>query len=512
MEFNPTTQTVADATRTANHEGGEAFAPADPRLALYKRTINQLLEDSFYESDEEHLQAVVRRFDAAADANPGFVLRLAAYARQELSLRDIPQVLLVLAANDDRFKDDSSESLVRKWAPAIIQRMDETATALAVHDDLFDGTAPWPLRRGIEDALVGMANAYTLGKYELTRREVTLRDVFNRVHPKPVDDEQAALFERFMRGDLDDYPEVEPLSSPNTWETVISERGNTKDAWELLIENDEYTLPIFASIRNLRNMLEAGVDEELIVDHLSLEAVQHAPLYPFRYYQAYKALDEAGLQAPAVERWLEEAIEAAIDNVPDGLGETFVGVDLSGSMILGLSARSTIRCKEIGALFGAVLAAHGARVGGFGDDFAEVPMHVDTPILGRQDALLGIDDEVGNATNGWKVLAYLREEAIELDRVVLFTDMQLWDSTGGLVSDDRTVRAEFETYHEEVAPEASLYLIDLAAYGGLVTPEGYEDVYNISGWSGTVLDFIVSAEAPLQVIETVEAFEPRSGS
>jgi 60 kDa SS-A/Ro ribonucleoprotein len=120
MDFNPTKQTVAEVTRTTNHEGAEAFAPANPQLALYKHTINQLLEDSFYESDEEHLAAVVRLFEAVADDDPEFVLQLAAYARQKLYLRDIPQVLLVLAANDDRFTDDSHESLVREWAPAII--------------------------------------------------------------------------------------------------------------------------------------------------------------------------------------------------------------------------------------------------------------------------------------------------------------------------------------------------------------------------------------------------------
>ncbi len=370
------------------------------------------------------------------------------------------------------------------------------------------GTAPWPLRRGIEDALVKIANAYTLGKYALTRREVTLRDVFNRVHPEPVDAEQAELFGRFMRGDLDDYPDVEPLPSPNTWETVLSERGNRKEVWELLIKDEAYTLPIFALVRNLRNTLEADVDEELIVEHLSLDAVRKVPLYPFRYYQAYTALGEAGLQASVVERWLEEAIDVAVDHVPDGLGETFVGVDLSGSMDAPLSVNSTLRYKEIGTLFGAILADQVARVGGFGDDFREVPMHVDTPILARQNALLGIDAEVGNATNGWKVLEYLREEAIALDRVILFTDMQLWDATSGLVSDDRTVREEFEAYREAIAPEVSLYVIDLAAYGGLVTPEGYENVYNISGWTETVLKFIGNAEAPRQVIETIEATEP----
>ena len=508
MEFNKPKQTVAEATRTTNYEGGEAFAPADPRLALYKRTINQLLEGSFYETDDEQLAAVVRRFDAAADQNPEFVLKLAAYARQELYLRDVPQALLVLAANDDRFKDDSPESLIREWAPAIIQRMDETATVLAIHDQLFGGTAPWPLRRGVEDALVSMADAYTLGKYELSRREVTLHDVFNRVHPKPVDADQEVLFERFMRGDLDDYPNVEPLPSPNTWETVISERGNTRDAWETLIEDDAYTLPIFASIRNLRNMLEVGVDEDTVVGHLDLEAVRHAPLYPFRYYQAYTVLQTADVQAPAVERWLEDAIDVAVETVPDGLGDTFVAVDLSGSMDMALSTNSTLRLKEIGALFGAILADQGAEVGGFGDDFQTVPMHVDTPVLQRQDAVLANDEDVGNSTNGWKALEYLRDREEPVERVVVFTDMQIWDSTPLTARDNQTVKAAFDAYRNEVSSDTALYLVDLASYGDLVTPEGYENVYNVSGWSENVLSFIEHAENPKQVIDEFDAFEP----
>ena len=508
MEFNTPKQTVAEATRTTNYEGGEAFEPADPRLALYKRTINQLLEGSFYETDDEQLAAVVRQFDATANEDPDFVLKLAAYARQELYLRDIPQVLLVLAANDDRFKDDSPESLIREWAPAIIQRMDETATALAVHDQLFGGTAPWPLRRGIEDALVEMADAYTLGKYELSRREVTLHDVFNRVHPTPVDTDQEVLFERFMRGDLDDYPDVEPLPSPNTWETVISERGNTRDAWETLIEGEEYSLPIFASIRNLRNMLEAGVDEDTIVEHLDLAAVRYAPLYPFRYYQAYTALQNADVQAPAVDRWLEDAIDVAVETVPDGLGDTFVAVDLSGSMDMALSTNSTLRLKEIGALFGAILADQGADVGGFGDDFQTVPMHVDTPVLQRQAAVLAIDEDVGNSTNGWKAIKHLHDRGDAVERIVVFTDMQIWDNTPFTARDSQTVKDAFDAYRDEVSADTALYLVNLAAYGDLVTPEGYENVYNISGWSENGLSFIEPAEKPKQVIDEIEAFEP----
>jgi 60 kDa SS-A/Ro ribonucleoprotein len=255
-------------------------------------------------------------------------------------------------------------------------------------------------------------------------------------------------------------------------------------------------------------MLEAGVDEETVVNHLDLEAVRHAPLYPFRYYQAYTPLKEADVQASTVEQWLEAAIDVAVETVPDGFGDTFVAVDLSGSMDHPLSANSTLRLKEIGALFGAILADQGAEVGGFGDDFETVPMHVDTPVLQRQEAVLAIDEAVGNSTNGWKAIEHLHDQGRAVDRIVVFTDMQIWDSTPFTTRDNRTVKEAFDTYRDEVSPGTALYLVDLAAYGDLVTPEGYENVYNISGWSENVLSFIEHAENPKQVIDEIEAFEP----
>jgi len=129
-------------------------------------------------------------------------------------------------------------------------------------------------------------------------------------------------------------------------------------------------------------------------------------------------------------------------------------------------------------------------------------------VLQRQDALLGIDNEVGNSTNGWKALRYLREAEIVVDRVVIFTDMQIWDSENWHIDDESTVRDEFEAYRESVTADAALYMVDLAAYGDLVMPEGYEGVYNISGWSENVLTFIDYAEQPMQVIDEIESCDP----
>ena len=86
--------------------------------------------------------------------------------------------------------------------------------------------------------------------------------------------------------------------------------------------------------------------------------------------------------------------------------------------------------------------------------------------------------------------------------------MQIWDSTPFSARDSRTVKAAFDAYRDEVSSDTSLYLVDLASYGDLVTPEGYENVYDVSGWSEDVLSFIEHAENPTQTIEDIDAFEP----
>jgi len=67
MQFNEQSTSRAEKIRTENHEGGDAFEPASPELSLTKVVINNLLEDSFYGSDDAKFASVVNAFDAVAD-------------------------------------------------------------------------------------------------------------------------------------------------------------------------------------------------------------------------------------------------------------------------------------------------------------------------------------------------------------------------------------------------------------------------------------------------------------
>jgi len=50
------------------------------------------------------------------------------------------------------------------------------------------------------------------------------------------------------------------LPIPETWETLVSEKGNKASSWEELIEHNK--LPFMAMLRNLRNLIFTGVSDK----------------------------------------------------------------------------------------------------------------------------------------------------------------------------------------------------------------------------------------------------------
>lgn len=492
MKFNDTTNTVAERTRTTNKAGGEAYEPLSPQLKLYLVTINNLLEDTYYEDDEDALESVEEAFDAVADEEPEFVLKLAYFAREEMFLRQVPQALLVLAANDDRTK-----GYVRKYATGIMQRADEPLEVLAYHVPKYGRTIPHPLKKGIEDAM-HQWDEYQYAKWDRDSREFQYRDLMALVHPKPRDDLRDELFERIVRGPLDKYPDVEPLKQHGTWEDKMSEAGQDEevskaDAYRERLDR----MPLKATVMQTRDMLDAGLDaEEILTDEL-LDRVSDGKLWPFRYYTAYNALRSEGYDSPYVDRWFEQAIDESVNTVPDDLGDTYTSVDLSGSMGATLSDKSITTYKDISALFGAICAKKGAQVSGFATDFTEFSFHIDTPVLQAIEEINRAN--IGMGTHGYKAIDHLIEEDKEYENVVLFTDMQIWGRG--------SVKESWDRYTQEVAPDANLYVVDLASYGDLVMPEGYHNVFRVSGWNSNIIKHIKYANNEDEAIQTVRSLE-----
>jgi hypothetical protein len=138
----------------------------------------------------------------------------------------------------------------------------------------------------------------------------------------------------------------------------------------------------------------------------------------------------------------------------------------------------------------------------------------------RRDTIPSIMDDlrrmpIGGGTNGYLIPKELDElERDEYSQVIVLSDMQLWaDSSVDSYKLHRdshdTFSEEWSTYTNETNPEASLYLVDLQNYGELAIPEGQEDVYQISGWSESITDYIDKMEGDVDgMIGEIESFEP----
>ena len=110
--------------------------------------------------------------------------------------------------------------------------------------------------------------------------------------------------------------------------------------------------------------------------------------------------------------------------------------------------------------------------------------------------------EVGYSTNGYLVIDYLLANDIKMDKVMMFTDMQMWDSCRG----GRHIQKIWEQYRQRY-PEAKLYLFDLSGYGNTSIGLTKDNTVLISGWSDKVFDILNAVENGAEVLDQIKDIE-----
>lgn len=199
-------------------------------------------------------------------------------------------------------------------------------------------------------------------------------------------------------------------------------------AWTELI--DSHRLGYMAMLRNL---LTCGLDGEhlhAVCSYLANEqAVIHSRQLPFRFLSAYRELaGVAGPDTAMVMDALEQAVKASAANIAGFGPDTSVVLasDVSGSMWQRVSPHSTVEYYDIGLMLSMLLHSRCRRVvaGMFGDTWKAVSLPHDS-ILANVQALRSRQGEVGYSTNGHKVVEWLIEQRMAVDKVMLFTDCQL---------------------------------------------------------------------------------------
>lgn len=493
-----------NATLVKNYEGAKAYK-LTPEMELYSAVATAGLNDTFYEKGENRLQRIK---DLILKNDPEYVAKLAVYTRTEMYMRSIPMVLAVELA-----KTNSGNALVAKTVSGVVKRADEITELLAYYQLANKRTGVKKLNKLSKQIQKGLSvsfnqfDEYQFAKYN-REAEIKMRDALFLVHPKAKDEAQQVVFNKIASNEL---------AVPYTWETELSALGQIKyenekekakalkAKWEDLIDSNK--IGYMALMRNLRNILDANVSAvhiSKVCRYLSNEnAVAKAKQLPFRFLAAYREVKVLKSEfVTMILNALEDAVVASIKNIKgfDEATRVLIACDVSGSMQKSISAKSKVLFFDIGLMLGMLMQSKCKRVvtGMFGNNWKVINMP-NRGVLSNVDEYYKREGEVGYATNGYKVIDDLIARKVIMDKVMMFTDTQMWDSTIESSSLEKSWKA-----YKAIAPEAKLYVFDLAGYGNAPLKMQSNDVCLIAGWSDKVFDVLAAIENGASAVEKIK--------
>jgi hypothetical protein len=505
MKFNFVVK--SKAKETVNYEGAKAYV-LTPQLELYTAVATAGLSDQFYEKAADKMQRI---HELVAKNDPAFVAKLAVYAREQMYLRSIPLVLAVELA-----KQQSGNVIVGKLTNRVVHRADEITELLAFYAMANERNGVKKLNKLSKQLQKGLAEAFNkFDEYQFAKYNrdaaVKLKDALFLVHPKAKDEAQQALFDKIVKDEL---------QVPYTWETELSALGQqkfetvelkkaaVKTKWEELIFSNK--VGYMATMRNLRNILEADVSKEAlnkVCEYISNEkAVANSKQLPFRFLAAYRELK--GVNNGHVSKVLDALEQAVIYSAAKIAGyddntKVVIAADVSASMQKPISAKSKVLNYDIGLMLAMLLKNRCANVvtGMFGDTWKVINVP-NKNILANVQEFYNREGEVGYSTNGYLVVQDLLAKKKVVDKVMLFTDCQLWNSKGNSVSIDQVWKQ-----YKKIAPAAKLYLFDLAGYGNTPLNVQRDDVYLIAGWSDKIFNVLAAIEERSNAVKLIDAIE-----
>ena len=347
----------------------------------------------------------------------------------------------------------------------VIQRADELSEFVAIYWAMGRQPLSAQVKKGLAAAF-GKFDEYALAKYDRAGA-VRLRDVLFLSHARPVDEAQAALWKRLVDN---------RLATPDTWEVALSAAGRAagaegnrdaakREVWQRLLA--ERKLGALALLRNLRNLQQAGVSEELVL--AALAAMKTDRVLPFRFLAAARSAPqwEQPLEAAMFRSLETRAREGRATSLP---GHTVLLVDVSGSMEALLSRRSEMRRTD--AAYGLAILlreiAEKVTLYTFSDHAKLVPPRRG---MSLRDALEASQPHSGTYLG--KALSHVEEENRNgYDRLIVITDEQSHDGVP--------------------APRGKGYVINVASNRNGV---GYGEWTHIDGWSEAVVEYIAELEA-----------------
>jgi hypothetical protein len=457
--------------------------PIRNRDKMKKTVLSEL-----YQGCKTTNDVFIKAIREALDFDFATTVEFAVELRHEYNMRLNPAVIYIEASiHEGRVAfNEENPGRFRSIGKEIINRPDDMKNMLDYYMFLKGDKKGLPsiVKRVWASKLQEM-EAYHASKY----KSKGLIDLIRIAHPKKT----KVIDELMTTGD------VKVPESAKTWEKLRSE-GKT---WEEILKT--INIPHMALLRNIRGIYEeynesTDASSRDVAKKL-LSGVAKGRQFPFRYYSAYKAVQNSNAKRMgSLLDTLNECIDISMANFPKLDGKVMSLCDNSGSAHGTMTSEfGTVKVSDIANL-SAVMTGYNADegyVGVFGDRLETVPVSKRDGILTQHKAINKIGDNIGMGTeNGvWLFWDKAIKQKEHWDHVFIYSDMQA--GHGGLYGiNDREysdysmngryidVLSLVQEYRKKVNPKVNVHSVQVAGYNNSVVPENLYRTSILSGWTG----------------------------
>jgi len=498
-----TKNTKLPKTDTHNSHGAPAYA-LTPQHQLAQLAATGCLNHTFYAKADEQLDAVLV---LALDSDPEFVAQTAIYARQYGHMKDMPALLAAVLAVKD-------VALLAKVFPRII----DNGKMLRNFVQILRSGVLGRKSLGTRPKKLVQQWLLTANEKQLLHAAVgntpSLADVVKMVHPKPQEDWRAAWF-AWLIGKPYKEAHLPPLTAAfeNFKKNANTKRLEPPEVPFQMLTALDLSTQEWAKIardgswqmvrQNLNTFQRHGVlaipemTRKIANKLRDKKSIAKAKVMPYQLMAAY--LTSVGHVPQEISEALQDAMEMALQNVPQLEGNVVVCPDFSGSMSMAVTgyrkgSTSKVRCIDVAALVTAAILRKNpkARVLPFEERVVNIQLNPRDTVMTNAQKLAAIG---GGGTACSAPLVLLNKEKAKIDLLILVSDNESWVDATSLKGkqDYYSKRATaFISEWEKLKkrnPSARLVCMDMVPNTHTQALER-EDILNIGGFSDAVFTIL----------------------
>lgn len=365
---------------------------------------------------------------------------------------------------------------------------------------------------------------FQAAKYR-NRYGYTHRDVLRISHPKGLDrdvagwvlgnsyDEDALpdVVKTFLAAQrIDDEREmVELIKGSETffWEMLPTSLHSSAAVWEAIFYKG---MGQVALIRNLTKFQKLGLFKSFrftadVADQIANEdAIRKSRIHPVQYLTVLALAGRGRAMDGSYSSWrnrntndyaldgaivsaLEKGVEVAYGNVEPSGKNTFIGLDVSGSMEWDAAGNTNMSAAAAGAAVALILAKTEkyAKVYGFADELRDLGIGASDSFASAMEKARGM---TFGATNCAAPMEYALRHKMDVDTFIVITDNETW---AGMVHPHEALRR----YNKVMGKNSKMIVIAMTPTKFTIAEPGNPNMLDISGFDAAIPQLVANFSA-----------------